>query len=251
MYQSMLPILKPLVFEGKSGVLQVTHKYDDQAKLFLREGIIEQIETKNLKGQQAAITCARWVNISVEFKEGVQESYTNDPKVDTNSFLSYLEKTSKTIKVITKRIPDDDTIFRINSKKLNRADKLHVDDFKIALLFDGKRSIEQILAMAGKSELAVLSHTCRLIFSGVAELVIQKDVMEKEDRIDFLKLLHEKLTELVGPAGSILVDDAFESIDSDPAMLTKKEIPLLIVEIGTLLDDEDQVELDAWGIAHL
>jgi len=251
MYKSLLPELKPLVFEGKSGILQVTHKYNDQARLFLKEGIIDQVETTKMSGKKAASTCARWISITTRFQEGEKGDYTPDPEIDTNSILSFLEKTYKNIEIINKNIPDDSAIFQIDSNKLNTADKLGAEDLKIALLFNGKRNIEQTVSMSGKSELAVLTHTCRLILSGVAKKVALKNVMAKQDQEDFLQSLNETLTDLVGPAGSILVNDAFEKIDSQPDMLAREEIPLLLAAIGTFLDDEEKGELDAWGTTYL
>jgi len=251
MYQSLLSIIKPLVFEGKSGTLQVMHKYNDQAQLFVKEGIIEQVKTKKLQGKKAVATCARWVNITTSFQEGKQGDYTPDPEIDTNDFLSFLEKSSKNIAIIQKKISDDDAVFQIDSNKLNNAKKLGAEDLKIALLFDGKRSIEQVLPLAGKSELAVLTHTCRLIISGVAQQASSKDVMPEQEREDFLQALEEKLTDLVGPAGPILAEDALSTIGSRPDMLAQNEIGPLLSAIGTMLENDEKVILDKWGTQFL
>ncbi len=250
MYQSLLPTLKPLIFEGKSGILKITHRYNDQAQLFLREGIIEQVETTSLRGKQAAAACARWVSITTEFVEGQSDNYTPDPEIDTNSFLSFVEKIFNTIETINKNIPDNDVILQIDTDKLHKTDKLSAENLKIALLFDGVRNIEQVLLLSGKSELAVLAHTCKLVMAGVANKVTIKNVMPKQDREKFLELLNAKLTDLIGPAGLILVDDAFEKIGSDPETLTREEIPALIAEIGVLLDDKELVELDKWSTTY-
>ena len=251
MYQSLLPILKPLVFEGKSGVLKITHKYNDQAQLFLKEGIIEQVVTTNLRGKSAAAKCAAWVNITTDFQEGEDNNYTPDPEIDTNLFLTYLERTFKTIEMINKNISDDSVILQIDINKLNKVNWLNAEDLKIALLFDGKRSIEQVLAMSDKSELAVLAHATRLIMAKVANKVTLKNVMPEQDQKDFLQSLNTKLTDLIGPAGPVLVDDAFKTIDSGPGILAREEIPSLIAEIGALLDDEERIEFDEWSNKYI
>ncbi len=251
MYQSLLPVLKPLVFEGKTGILQIIHKYNDQAQLFLREGIIEQVETTNLSGKQAMSTCARWVSITTKFQEGELSNYTPDPEIDTNSLLSYLEKALNTIKIINKKISDDGIVLQVDTDKLSKTSKLTTDDFKIALLFDGTRNIKQALSMSDKSELALLAHTCRLIMAGVAKEIIIKDIMPKQEREDFLHSLDTQLTDLVGPAGQILVDDALKTIGSGPDTLAREDIVPLISEIGTLLEDEERVELDRWSESYL
>ncbi len=248
MYQPLLPIVKPLVFEGKSGTLHITHKYNDQARLFVQEGIIEQVETLHLQGKKAAATCARWVNISTNFDEGNQGDYTSDPDIDTNDLLSFLEKSSKNIAIIQKKIDNDQAVFKIDADKLNKTQKLGAEDLKIALLFDGKRSIEQILALAGKSELAVLTHACRLIMAGVAEQVTEKkDILSAQEREALLGSLDEELTNLVGPASAILVEDAFEKIGSEPKTLAQSEIGPLFEEIKVMLDDDEKEDFGAWA----
>jgi len=248
MYQPLLPIVKPLVFEGKSGILHITYKYNDSARLFVQEGIIEQVETLHLQGKKAAATCARWVNISTSFDEGDQGEYTPDPDIDTNDLLSFLEKSSKNIAIIQKKISDDQAVFKIDADKLNKTKKLSAEDLKIALLFDGKRTIEEVLAQAGKSELAVLTHTCRLIMAGVAEQVREKkDILPQPDREALLSSLDEELTNLVGPAGAILVEDAFEKIGSEPETLAQSEVGPLFDEIKVMLDDDEKEDFAAWA----
>ena len=248
MYQPLLPIVKPLVFEGKSGTLHITHKYNDSAQLYIKEGIIEQVATLHLLGKKAAATCIRWVNISTSFDEDDHSTYTPAPDIDTNELLSFLEKSSKNIAIIQKKIGNDQTIFKIDGDKLNKAGKLSAEDLKIALLFNGKRTIEEVVALTEKSELAVLTHTCRLIIAGVAEQVTEKkDILPRRDRMALLDSLDEKLTNLVGPAGVILVEDAFEKIASEPESLTLSEIGPLFDAIKVMLDDDEKKDFTAWA----
>jgi len=247
MYQSLLPIVKPLIFEGKSGILKITHKYGDQAKLYVREGIIEHGTTRNLEGKNAVATCLRWVNITTGFDEGQTEPYTTDPEIDTNDVLSFLEKSAKNIAIIQKWIPNDQAIFQIDSQKLNAASKLSADDLKIALLFDGRKTIEEILPLAGKSELAVLTHTCRLIMAGVAQQVEAKEALPEEKREELLETIEDKLIDLVGPAGAILVEDALTNIGAKADNVAVEDIEPLLHEIASMLDEEEQEEFRAWA----
>lgn len=247
MYQSLLFVLKPLVFEGKSGVLKIVHKYDDTALVYLKEGIVEQVETKTLQGKKAASACIQWLSVETSFNEGVQGGYTPDAEIETTSLLSFLEKTAKNIRVINDKIPDENIVLRIDSSKLQSAKKLGADDIKMAMLFDGRRTIAQVVSISDFSELAVLTRTCRLLLSGVAREAVVKDVMPEKERTDFLSGLRDKLTDLIGPAGEVLVDDAFESTGLRPSTLAKEDLLLLLSAIGELLDPEENELLKEWG----
>lgn len=247
MYQSLLFVLKPLIFEGKSGLLEIIHKYDNAAKVYLKEGIVEQVETKTLSGKKAASTCIQWVSITTSFQEGVQSRYTPDSEIDTNYLLSFLEKTSKNIKVINEKIPDADVIFKIDSSKLQSAKKLGADDLKMAMLFDGRRTVAQVVAMSDFSELAVLTRVCRLLLSGVAQEAVVKDIMPENERSSFFDGLNKTLLDLIGPAGGVLIEDAFDSTGLRLEMLAHEDIPRLLSAIGELLDPEENDSLQKWG----
>jgi len=251
MYQSLFPILKPLVYEGKSGVLHVVHEYDDEASIYLKEGIVVQVKTSNLSGNKAASACSRWVSISTRFKEGDPGTYVADQEINTTSLLSYLEKAQKNITIIAKNIEGNHVVYRIDSDRLHAATKLNKEDFKVALLFDGKRTLADVVRMAEQSELAVLTHTCKLILAGVASAAPTKKIMQKQDRIDFLSALNQQLIELVGPAGPVLVDDAFKTIGSHPYTLALEEIPDLLTEVGVMLDDSEKEIIARWSEQYM
>jgi hypothetical protein len=247
MYQSLLSVLKPLVFEGKSGVLEIVHKYDDRGFFYLNEGIIERVETKNLQGRQAAAACVRWVNISTRFSEGLQENYIPDPDVDTNEILSYLEKVYKNISVINDKISDDNAIFQADFDRIGEVERLSAGDLKVAMLLDGERNIEQVMRKSGKSELAVLTHICRLMVAGVIQQKISKNVLDTAEQNDLLASLEKVLIELVGPAAPILIEDSFEEIQSRPGTLAKEDVLSLFSAIRKELSGDDRARFDAWS----
>jgi len=251
MYQSLLPVLKPLVFEGKSGVLEIVHKYDDRGFFYLNEGIIEQVETKDLLGRKAAAACVRWVNITTRFEEGVRGNYTPDPDVDTNEILSYLEKVYKNIAVINDNIPDDNTIFQADFDRIGEAERLSAGDLKIAMLLDGKRNIEQVIRKSGKSELAVLTHICRLMITDVIQQKISKNVLDANEQNDLLTSLEKVLMDLVGPAAPILIEESFEEIQSRPGSLAKEDVLALFAAIRKELSGEDRAHFDTWSSSVL
>jgi hypothetical protein len=251
MYQSLLPFVKPLIFEGKSGILDIVYKYNDTARLYFKEGIIEQVETKKMQGKSAASHCVQWVSFTTTFNEGATGQYTLDPAIDTMSLLSFLEKTAKNIDVINSNIPSDSIIFQVDPEKLNKANKLNEKDLKIASLFNGQRTVAQVITASGLSELAVLTRTCRLVLAGVAIEGQAKTLLSAEKQEDFLDALNDKLIDLVGPAASILVEDGFDEIHSSPETLAKEDIAPLLAAIGEQLDDEEKSILKVWGTDYM
>jgi hypothetical protein len=247
MYQSLLPVLKPLVFEGKSGILEIIYKYADRGVFYLNEGIIEQVETKNLQGKKAAAACIKWASITTHFTEGVRGKYIPDPEVNTHELLSYLEKVYKNIAVINGKIPDGNSVFQADFDKIGDTEKLSAGDLKVAMLLDGERNIEQVMRKSGKSELAVLTHICKVMIAGGMQQKKSNNVMDTNEQNDLLASLEKILIDLVGPAAPILIEDSFDEIQSKPQMLAKEDIQPLFSIIRKELSEDDKGHFDAWS----
>ncbi|GEM_PF-1765387 len=251
MYKSLLPELKPLIFEGKSGVLHIKHLDRDHAWLYLNEGLIKQVETSKLQGTKAVDTCLKWVSIEIHFEEGETGDYVSDDKIDTNAILSYLEKAHHNVRVIKQFLENNDTVLQIDTEKLSSAKGLNKETLKTALFFNGKTPLQEVIEKTGQPERTILIQACRLLNSGCARIVPNKKVLAKEERIDFLRTLNDKVMELVGPVGPILIDDAMAAIKTEPYSLTREELPLIIDEIARNVDISESDELTIWGSHYL
>ncbi len=251
MYQSLLPILKPLVFEGKSGILTVNHATDEFTHFYLKEGIIEQVSTSLLEGPRAIKQCMGWVDIECTFSEDEQGSYSPAAGIDIAAILAHLEKVSKNIEIIQKRVPAGDSILHIDSDTLSQTENLSAKDLKIAMLFDGKRSITEVITASGKSELAALTHTCRLLMAKVLLEAPSKTPMIEEERSFLLHSLEQMLLELVGLAGPLLVKDAFAKIGVRIETLGQEDIRPLLDAVAEMLDEGEKEELTAWETGYL
>lgn len=67
-------------------------------------------------------------------------------------------------------------------------------------------------------------------------------------RESFISNVTEVLSEHVGPAAEIIVNDAFEYLESDPQLIYKSEIPELFEAISKHLDEEDGIAFKKWAI---
>lgn len=250
MYKSLLSTLKPLVFEGKSGVLHVTHKYNDQARIFLKEGIVDQVETMTLQGKKAADACTHWLSITTEFVEGEQSDYTPDSEVDTNSLLSLLEKVAVTIDAIVKIMPELDVIIGIDMVKLRSNDTLSNSCRRIAKIYDGMSSVEDVLQQSEFSERVILTNTCKLLMAGIAERRTVQSLMSVHEREDFFQMLKDRLVQLIGPVGVLLVDEVLDKISLRGDQLTWKEVPLILDGLAENLEGKQKKEFLTWSSSY-
>lgn len=246
MYQSLYSTMKPLIYDGKSGKLVVTNQNKHQAVLYLKEGLLEQAVINKLSGKKASMVCAQWLSISTTFDENSADEYSMDPEIDTNAFLVLLEKIEKNVQTINKTIEDSQVILLVDQEKLHKSSKLKVEDMKMALLFNGQRTIEEVQEVSGKSEYGVLVRACNLLLSGVARKVALKNPMPAEKQEIFLEELTGKLAALVGPVSTMLVNGGFQKIGATPESLAYEDVSLLLDAVSAVLEGDDRTAFNLW-----
>lgn len=251
MYRSLYEEVKPLIFNGESGILHISYEYGGAAKIVLNEGLIEGVLTEKNEGKGAMEAIAKWISISTRFSQNEKEIGSSLATIDTSSFLSILEKVHKIIQKINTVIPSNNAIFKGDTNKVDKHKRFSSVDFKIMLLLDGKRPLKKVVPESGYSELDVLISVYRLVSSDIAKFLSDSIPMPEKERADFVNTLSEKLMEFVGPAASILISDAFKALGHGPEMLSREEIPRLIESVYDPLEKKEQEALARWSLAFL
>jgi len=248
MYRSLYEEIKPLIFNGESGVLNIDYEYGDSARIVLNEGLIEGVLTQRLNGKEAVETIAKWASFSARFSKDKNGINQNLIAIDTSDFLSILEKVDKIIKKINTVIPSNNAIFKGDTTKVDKHKRFSSVDFKIMLLLDGKRPLKKVVPESGYSELDVLISIFRLVSSGIVRFLSDNVSMPDNEREAFISTLSNKLTEFVGPAAAILVHDAFQALGHGPEMLAREEIPKIIESVYDPLDKKEREALAQWSL---
>lgn len=251
MYRSLYENIKPLIFNGESGILSIDYEYGDSARIILNEGLIEGVLTERIDGKQAVETIAKWVSFSTRFSPDEKEARENLLTIDTSNFLSILEKVHKITQKINTVIPSNNAIFKGDTNKVDKHKRFSSVDFKIMLLLDGKRPLKKVVPESGYSELDVLISIFRLVSSGIARFLSDSIPMPDTEREAFINTLSNKLTEFVGPAAAILVNDAFQALGHGTEMLSREEVPRIIESVYDPLEKKEKEDLVQWSLDFL
>ncbi len=252
MSEILFSVLQPLVFNGESGVMAVVNNNTgDQANIYLKEGMVEGITVGTQGGLRAARECAGWVNTTIDFAKGEKSPPSGSAGADTNQFLGLLEKVGKNLVLIRNEVPNDSAILKIDLDRLNSQDNLSAQDLKVALLFDGKRPLSEVLGKSGVPEVQALAGVFRLKNAGVAIILTSHTPMDASEREAFLKDLGEMLVELVGPAAEMLIEDAFDTMGSAPDVLAKQDIPKLMAHLAENMEEEEKQGLEKWSAQNV
>jgi len=171
MYRSLYEEIKPLIFNGESGALRIKSEYGESARIILNEGLIEGVYSEKAEGKQALEIIAKWVSFSTQFSQGERDDRNSSVTIDTNSFLSILEKVHKIIQKINTVIPSNNAIFKGDTSKVDKHKRFSSVDLKVMMLLDGKRLLKQVVPGSGYSELDVLISIFRLVSSVIVKFL--------------------------------------------------------------------------------
>ncbi len=251
MYNSLYGTINKLIKERESGTLDIQNDYGLEGKVMLDNGKILALSVDGLTGNEAANKLLGWVSISTSFASGKPDTDTMYKGVDTDRFLGILKKTSAKIEAINKVIPNNNAVFEIVPKDSGKEIKLNSQVLKVATALNGKQTISEIVVQLNMTELNILRYIHFLFAKDMVKLVATSKPLGA-DEIDYiLKTLKERISEFIGPAAGILIEDALENTGTDPDFFTKDQLIELITEICQQIDEEEIISIKKWALDFL
>ena len=146
-------------------------------------------------------------------------------------------------------IPPKNYTYEISAENLKGSQSFKPDELKVALAMDGKTAIKSIIKKTGITDLLALAYIAKLKNLGIARKVeLMEDVLVGEPAAEFMESLTEKVTDYLGPAADLVLDEAFEAFDSTPEKIYKGDLPDLTLAIASQLDDSDRVIFKKWSL---
>lgn len=249
MKPSLYEMLSLLVSSEKSGRLGLSHSAGLEGEIYLDRGRIAAVQARGTQGPEAAKEIAQWLNPSIEFNEGAAPP-SEGKGVPAPLYVDMLKKADRVLQQIRRTIPDNQTIV-----KLMLEDGLFEDfeakELKVALLLDGRQTVEQVLSQSGLPQLETLSIIYRLLHRGRARKLTTYQPMDTAARQAFQEAVRNTLLDLVGPAAEVIMAEAFESMKIKPELLAKEQVPELIASISRHLDPDETAAFKQWAARAL
>lgn len=272
MSQSLYSVLKPLVFQGESGVLRVKHRYGDVGTIELREGLISRVETGGREGREAVLLLNCWISLNCEFAAGDVSSDVATSGVDTSEVLKFLEKVEKISEKMKKLLPDHGMIIKLSREKLRNNSKLNEKDVALIKRIGGQSSVETLIRDSDDREIDVLAGVCRLLSLGVAAAVqapepaieevtpVELTPEEPEEkskplspevRLKFLSGLEKKVGLHFGPAAGIFIGELLTDMGIQTKSLTEDQAFDLIDQLSGHMDEGAVAQIEFWAATVL
>ena len=251
MYNPLYGTISRLIKKRETGTLSIQNAYGLEAKIMLDNGEIMALSVEGLTGNEAANKLLGWVSVSTSFTSGKPDISPMLTGVNTEKFLAILETAGTRIEAINKVIPDNNAVFKIVSNDSGKQVKFSPRMLKVAAALNGKQTISEIVVELNMTELETLGYIYLLFSKDMAKMVATSKPMAA-DEIDYiLKTLEERIGEFVGPAASILFQDAFESTGTDPEFLTKTQLAELTIEVCQQIDEKEIISVKKWILDYL
>ncbi|MDJ0623565.1 MAG: hypothetical protein QNJ17_11405 [Desulfocapsaceae bacterium] len=249
MLKSLYSILNPLLEQGKEGWLKLSHEHGKTAVIAIKQGQPVSIQMEPLHGAQALKELALWLFFTHDFSEESIGPANPSLGVEIEKYLQYLKKVDEKTLEIQTAIPPTNHTYKISADNFIGSQSFKPDELKVALAMDGKTTIKSIIKKTGITDLLALAYIAKLNNLGLAKKVELMDcVLAGEQAAKFMESLTEKVTDYLGPAADLVLDEAFEGFESSPQKIYKNELPDLTVAIASQLDDSDRVIFKKWSL---
>jgi hypothetical protein len=232
-----------LVKSGQSGILKV---YGTKALgiISFSNGKINGLKVGKYSGANAAKILAGWINFSTNFLTDGHFSETLK-SVDTNSFLNLLHKSDTLLKKLKTVIPDKSSVFSLNNDAWLESSLTDIDQ-KVTMVIDGQKTVEQIVAETGVSEMELLKSMYKLHSVGMIYPANLEKSLTNDQTKEMIASLRSILTEITGAVGEVIVDRALIKINFDQSDFKKSQIPELMKVIHSYMDEDEKTILRKW-----
>ncbi len=249
MNASLFSIFKSLVNSKKSGSLLIKHANGDLASILFKEGRIEGLKVGDLTGMEAGKALSMWLSYSWEFSEAIRNLDTEGAKLDTKRYLVYLRKIAQQLETIQAMVSIDSVVIRLPHFKLEGKKDFNTEEIKLLLAIDGQMTVGQLARKLSILELQALKFTYKFCRAGLIKTILAHSPMDEEATASILDSLTEFLSEQVGPAAGIIINKAFEYLESDSQLIYRSELPELIEAVSEHLDGDDGLAFKKWALA--
>jgi hypothetical protein len=116
------------------------------------------------------------------------------------------------------------------------------------MAIDGQSTVKQLAHRLRIPEFRTLGYVYRFCRLGLAKKIDACTPLERKATASFLSAVTAFLAEQVGPAAEVIVNTAFEFLESEPQLIFKSEFPELIRAISRHLEDEDGIAFKKWAL---
>ncbi|WP_437616257.1 response regulator [Sorangium sp. So ce834] len=196
---NVVDLLQTFEVSRKSGIVHLSHA-DNEAQVYFREGKVVDATLGRLCGEEAVYRALLWNEGTFE----VEFCKVDNPDVIETSTQGLLMEGMRRVDEwgrLLEALPSLATVFEVDSEELlERLNEIPDELNGILRLFDGKRTLMQVVDASPFEDLSTLSTISKLYFEGLlvpAAALPPDDVVPSEPEAAF----HDEFSPLSSPSG--------------------------------------------------
>lgn len=235
----VIDILRLLTSEGKSGGLQL-QRGKEKGEIYVDKGALYHAICKDGVGEEAIFAILTWTDGNFNFTPNVKSDERTIEK-DTPALLEEAVKHLGEWQLIKEIIPSNDLVFKLSSKRAPDEIRLKHDAWSVLSQIDGKKTVGDI-----SDELKMGEHeTARILYqlfsSGLIEVGMEPQRKEKKiANAGFFTFVEEKLTEIIGPVASVILDEEITDMGEEKSSFPVGKVSILVEKLSKDIADDTQ-----------
>ncbi len=250
MFKSICSDILKIANAQQSGTLTIKHLYGQTGYVHIQQGGLLQVQLDEMDGTQALKAMLSWCSIQTDFQEGDLSDVGLNIDLAQDRIMALIEKVDKAVKNIRKTIPGNQAVFKMDPKKWQN-ESVNSTELNIIMSLNGELTVGEVVAKTGQSEFGVLKCIHKFHKMGMVTMMSTSPPMSDQEKQHFLNGLRDRLTDMLGPAANMIINEAFEETKVDLTHLSRMHLPELLDSISTHLDANELSEFNKWAEPQL
>jgi hypothetical protein len=235
----VIDILRLLSTEEKTGLLNL-QKGQEKGEIYVVKGTLVHAICKDGVGEEAVFAILMWTNGNFNFTPNVT-SEERSIETDTPSLLTEAIKQLEEWQHVKEIIPSQDLVLKLSSKGAPDEVRLKHEAWSVLSQIDGKKTVGDIsdeLKM-GEHDTALILY--KLFTSGLIEVATGPQRKERKIvDVGFFNLVEEKLTEIIGPVASVILEEEIINMGEEKDSFPVDKVSLLVEKVSGDIADAAQ-----------
>jgi len=238
----LIDILKLLTSGNKTGVLNLQRGIE-KGEIYLEKGVITHAICKAGVGEEAFFTLLTWLEGNFTFIPSVANEEKSIER-DTSSILEEGIERLEEWDQIKEIIPSQDLVFKLSALRAPDEITIKHDEWLILSQLDGNRTVGEISEGLDIGEYDTARILYTLFLAGLIEVAKELKLKSKKT-VDpgFFDFLEKKLTKIIGPVASFIVDEEIKDMGEEKENFSMEKASMLVEKISSeITNDNEKIE---------
>jgi hypothetical protein len=253
-YFNLSTLLRFLYSSKKTGILTIA-KSDKKTSVHFLTGKPVGIISANKTPLESLTIASTWKDGKFFFEVTSEDEISKNLDIAPDLFLLSVAKKEKELRELKAALPPLDTILIMKVSEKDEEIRLQPEEWDVLSRLDGKKTLEDLVEYLDISAIKIYKIILKLLQKNILQVkvsgtekknseenALDSQINESLEMIEnnVLDIIEKVFMQYVGPMGSIILDEAIDSMSLNRRKFSGKDLPELIRKLSLEIEDDEE-----------